>query len=170
MDDKIIEVSFDSLLELDYYNLLAGAVKETPDSVDDEPLIYDEHRTLMVAAFVAKDFLKLLHFPEKLESYDQVHHITLYTIYWVDLMKENIIGPNYPGFPAGEEREEPKDTYLKELMEEIEFKGYKNPKEYPLLTYIGGSPYVPVWHALKWGKKALRMLGEMLEAGGESNV
>ena len=57
MEEKIVEVSFDSLMELDYLNLMNDQIINTPKSIYAEALYYDNHHVLLVAAFGARDYL-----------------------------------------------------------------------------------------------------------------
>lgn len=160
------KISFEELKELDYYHLLNRTVEENPYSVDGEPLIYDEHRTLLVAAFIAKDFLKVIHFPDLLGK-ERALHVSRYTKYWLDLIEDSIITPEYPGYPNGNGNSEPKDLYLLEIMKNTDFKGFRHPKDYPFLIHVGGDPYVSYWNALAWAKKAYKHSLEQSKKGDE---
>lgn len=170
LSDNVVEITFDSLLELEYLDLLEKSVKNKPDSIHAESIIYDEHHVLLVAAYIARDFLRIIHFPEKLEG-EKEEHTLIHTAFWMELIQENVITPRYPGFAdGGRTRTEPDDAYLTELLSEVEFKGFVHPNDYPLLTHIEGNPYVPSWHALKWSRKAMRTLQSRIrEKGGEDS-
>lgn len=162
MEDNLIEVSFDSLKELEYLRIMEEHLRNNLDSIHSESLIYDNHHVLLVAVHIARDYLRIIHFPESMRQ-ERMEDIYIHLDFWANIINENVITPKERGYLGGTGKKTPSDMYLNELLEEVKFEGYVSPSTYPFLLHVNGNPYIPYWHVMKWSKKALRVLKERIK-------